>query len=199
MRSCATASPDGDVSAPARADPRRRRLAPGLLLQLFDTTKKRFSWLERHIGVAPGAQEEPMSVDVRPASLQDGVAVLSSWRTSATTRSRCVRQHVSPDDPRSPLPGAGGRGSGRSHRGVATLALRYQLGLGGLIASLDELAIAPGPPAGCRAEAAARDARQGPRARGGARDEAGEPAHAAAAGRAAPGRAAAIAAGAARA
>jgi hypothetical protein len=32
--------------------------------------------------------------------------------------------------------------------GVATLALRYQLGLGGLLASLDELAIAPGAPKG---------------------------------------------------
>ena len=32
--------------------------------------------------------------------------------------------------------------------GVATLALRYQLGLGGIIASLDELAIAENAPRG---------------------------------------------------
>ena len=30
--------------------------------------------------------------------------------------------------------------------GVATLSLRYQLGLGGLVGSLDELAIEPGAP-----------------------------------------------------
>jgi len=32
--------------------------------------------------------------------------------------------------------------------GMATLSLRYQLGLGGLLACLDELAIAPGAPKG---------------------------------------------------
>jgi hypothetical protein len=31
--------------------------------------------------------------------------------------------------------------------GVGTLSLRYQLGLGGLLACLDELAVAPGPSA----------------------------------------------------
>ena len=84
-----------------------------------------------------------MSVEVRPASLQDGVSVLSlleevgyypepvsfaqTFRRTITNPSFLVRVAEAED--------------GRIV-GVATLALRYQLGLGGLIANLDELAIA---------------------------------------------------------
>ena len=90
-----------------------------------------------------------MSVEIRPASLQDGVAVLSlleevgyypepvsfaqTFRRTITDRGFLVRVAESED--------------GRVV-GVATLALRYQLGLGGLIACLDELAIAAGAPKG---------------------------------------------------
>ena len=90
-----------------------------------------------------------MSVEVRPASLQDGVAVLSlleevgyypepvsfaqTFRRTITNPGFLVRVAEAED--------------GRIV-GVATLALRYQLGLGGLIASLDELAIAAGAPRG---------------------------------------------------
>ena len=129
-----------------------------------------------------------MSVEIRPASLQDGVAVLSlledvgyypepvsfaqTFRRTITNPGFLVRVAESED--------------GRVV-GVATLALRYQLGLGGLLACLDELAIAAGRPEGRRAEAAARDDRPRSCARGGAGAEAGQSAHAAAAGRAAQG------------
>ncbi|HEY7508765.1 MAG TPA: hypothetical protein VIG50_00860 [Vicinamibacteria bacterium] len=85
-----------------------------------------------------------MSVHVRPAALQDGVAVLDlleavgyypeplsfakTYRKTLTNPHFLVR--VAED---------GGRVVG-----VATLSLRYQLGLGGLLACLDELAVAPG-------------------------------------------------------
>jgi hypothetical protein len=90
-----------------------------------------------------------MNVEVRPASLQDGVAVLSlleevgyypepvafaqTFRKTIHDPNFLVRVAESPD--------------GRIV-GVATLALRYQLGLGGLLASLDELALVPGAPRG---------------------------------------------------
>ena len=90
-----------------------------------------------------------MGVEVRPAALQDGVAVLSlleevgyypepvsfaqTFRRTITNPGFLVRVAETED--------------GRVV-GVATLALRYQLGLGGLIASLDELAIAADAPKG---------------------------------------------------
>ncbi len=90
-----------------------------------------------------------MSVEVRPASLQDGVSVLSlledvgyypepvsfaqTFRRTITNPSFLVRVAEAED--------------GRIV-GVATLALRYQLGLGGLVASLDELSIAADAPKG---------------------------------------------------
>ncbi len=90
-----------------------------------------------------------MSVEVRPASLQDGVSVLSlleevgyypepvsfaqTFRRTITNPGFLVRVAEAED--------------GRIV-GVATLALRYQLGLGGLIANLDELAIAADAPKG---------------------------------------------------
>jgi hypothetical protein len=90
-----------------------------------------------------------MNVEVRPASLQDGVAVLSlleevgyypepisfaqTFRRTITNPGFLVRVAEAED--------------GRIV-GVATLALRYQLGLGGLVASLDELSIAADAPKG---------------------------------------------------
>jgi hypothetical protein len=90
-----------------------------------------------------------MSVEVRPASLQDGVAVLSlledvgyypepvsfaqTFRRTITNPGFLVRVAETED--------------GRVV-GVATLSLRYQLGLGGLVANLDEIAIAAGAPKG---------------------------------------------------
>ncbi len=90
-----------------------------------------------------------MSVEVRPASLQDGVSVLTlleevgyypepvsfaqTFRRTITNPAFLVRVAEAED--------------GRIV-GVATLALRYQLGLGGLIATLDELAIAADAPKG---------------------------------------------------
>lgn len=90
-----------------------------------------------------------MGVEVRPAALQDGVAVLSlledvgyypepvsfahTFRRTITDPSFLVRVAEAVD--------------GRIV-GVATLSLRYQLGLGGLVACLDELAVDPGAPKG---------------------------------------------------
>ncbi len=90
-----------------------------------------------------------MGVQVRRASLADGVTVLSlledvgyypepisfarTFRRTITDPSFLVRVAESED--------------GRVV-GVATLSLRYQLGLGGLIARLDELAVLPGAPKG---------------------------------------------------
>ena len=107
-----------------------------------------------------------MSVEVRPASLQDGVAVLSlledvgyypepvsfaqTFRRTITNPSFLVRVAEAED--------------GRIV-GVATLALRYQLGLGGLDRQPRRAGDRRGRPEGRRAEAAARDARPRPRAR----------------------------------
>jgi hypothetical protein len=93
----------------------------------------------------PLKKERDMSVRVRPASLQDGVAVLAlledvgyypepisfaqTYRKTLTSPLFLVR--VALDDDGKIV-------------GMATLSLRYQLGLGGLLACLDELAIAPG-------------------------------------------------------
>ena len=90
-----------------------------------------------------------MSVDVRPASLQDGVAVLSlledvGYYPEPVAFANTFRHTI--HDPHFLVRVAEAK-DGRVV-GVATLALRYQLGLGGLIASLDELAIAPGAPRG---------------------------------------------------
>ena len=85
-----------------------------------------------------------MNVYVRAASLQDGVAVLQlleevgyypdpiafakTYRKTLTDPHFLVR--VAEEDGRIV--------------GMATLSMRYQLGLGGLLACLDELAVAPG-------------------------------------------------------
>ncbi len=85
-----------------------------------------------------------MSVQVRPASLQDGVAVLAlleqvgyypepipfaqTYRKTLTDPHFLVRVAVDDDG---------------AIVGMASLSLRYQLGLGGLVASLDEMVLAP--------------------------------------------------------
>lgn len=85
-----------------------------------------------------------MSVQVRPASLQDGVAVLAlleqvgyypepipfaqTYRKTLTDPHFLVRVAIDDDG---------------AIVGVASLSMRYQLGLGGLVASLDEFVIAP--------------------------------------------------------
>ncbi len=86
-----------------------------------------------------------MSVRVRPASLQDGVAVLAlledvgyypepisyaqTYRKTLTSPLALVR--VAEDEDGKIV-------------GMASQSLRYQLCLGGLLACLDELALAPG-------------------------------------------------------
>jgi len=87
-----------------------------------------------------------MSVSVRPATLRDGIKVLDllenvgyfpepigyaeTYRKSLTDPRHIVR--VAEIDGRIV--------------GLATLSLRWQLGLGGLLASLDELAVTSGVP-----------------------------------------------------
>ena len=87
-----------------------------------------------------------MSVRVRPATLQDGVAVLAlledvgyypepiqyaqTYRKTLTDPHFLVRVAEEEDG---------------KIVGLATLSMRWQLGLGGLLATLDEFAIAPGP------------------------------------------------------
>src|SRR3954470_11897658 len=86
-----------------------------------------------------------MSVHIRPASLQDGVAVLDlleqvgyypepiafakTYRKTLTDPHFLVR--VAEDE-------------GGKIVGMASLSLRWQLGLGGLLACPHELAVAPG-------------------------------------------------------
>jgi predicted N-acetyltransferase YhbS len=88
-----------------------------------------------------------MNVHVRPAALQDGVAVLQLLEDvgyypepisfAQTYRKTLANPHflvrVAEEDGKIV--------------GVGTLSLRYQLGLGGLLACLDEMAVAPGPSA----------------------------------------------------
>jgi N-acetylglutamate synthase-like GNAT family acetyltransferase len=90
-----------------------------------------------------------MGVQVRSASLQDGVAVLSlleevGYYPEPISFAKTFRKTIV--DPHFLVRVAEGEG-GRIV-GVATLSLRYQLGLGGLLACLDELAVAPDAPKG---------------------------------------------------
>jgi hypothetical protein len=85
-----------------------------------------------------------MSVRVRPASLQDGLAVLAlledvGYFPDPVSFAKTYRKTLS--DPHFLV-----RVAEIDDRivGLATLSLRYQLGLGGLLACLDELAVAPG-------------------------------------------------------
>jgi len=90
-----------------------------------------------------------MSVEVRPASLLDGVAVLSlledvGYYPEPVSYARTFRRTIT--DPHFLVRVAEAE-DGRIV-GVATLSLRYQLGLGGLLACLDELAVVPDAPKG---------------------------------------------------
>lgn len=87
-----------------------------------------------------------MAVHVRPASLQDGVAVLAlledvGYYPEPISFAQTFRKTI--HDPHFLVRVA--EESGRII-GVATLSLRYQLGIGGLLACLDELAVKPGSP-----------------------------------------------------
>ena len=85
-----------------------------------------------------------MSVHVRPASLQDGVAVLAlleevGYYPEPISFAQTYRKTLA--NPHFLVRVAEAEGK---IVGMASLSLRYQLGLGGLLACLDELAIAPG-------------------------------------------------------
>ena len=84
-----------------------------------------------------------MSVRVRPASLQDGLAVLAlledvGYFPDPVSFAKTYRKTLS--DPHFLV-----RVAEVDDRivGMATMSLRYQLGLGGLLACLDELAVTP--------------------------------------------------------
>jgi hypothetical protein len=85
-----------------------------------------------------------MSVHVRPACLQDGVAVLGllesvGYYPDPLCFAKTYRKTLT--DPHFLVRVAEVEGR---IVGVASLSMRHQLGLGGLLASLDELSIAPG-------------------------------------------------------
>lgn len=86
-----------------------------------------------------------MSVHVRPASLQDGVAVLAlleevGYYPEPISFAKTYRKTLANPHFLVRVAEADGR-----IVGMASLSLRWQLGLGGLLACLDEKAIAPGP------------------------------------------------------
>jgi N-acetylglutamate synthase-like GNAT family acetyltransferase len=86
-----------------------------------------------------------MSVQVRSAALQDGVAVLELLETvgyypEPISFAQTYRKTLT--DPHFLVRVAESEGR---IVGLATLSLRYQLGLGGLIACLDELVVTAGP------------------------------------------------------
>ena len=85
-----------------------------------------------------------LNVEVRPATLQDGVAVLDllesvGYYPDPLSFAAAFRKTIV--DPKFLV-----RVAELDTRivGVATLSLRYQLGIGGLLAWLDEIAIVPG-------------------------------------------------------
>jgi Acetyltransferase (GNAT) family len=84
-----------------------------------------------------------MNVHVRPACLQDGVAVLAlledvGYYPEPLAFAQTYRKTMT--DPHFLVRVAEADGK---IVGMASLSMRYQLGLGGLVASLDELAVAP--------------------------------------------------------
>ena len=88
-----------------------------------------------------------MSVHVRPASLQDGVAVLQlledvGYYPEPIAFAKTYRKTLC--DPHFLVRVAELDGK---IVGMASMSLRYQLGLGGLLACLDEFAVVPGPEA----------------------------------------------------
>lgn len=85
-----------------------------------------------------------MSVRVRPASLQDGIAILGlleavGYYPEPISFAKTYRKTLG--NPHFLVRVAEVQGK---IVGMATLSLRYQIGLGGLLACLDELAVAPG-------------------------------------------------------
>jgi Acetyltransferase (GNAT) family len=87
-----------------------------------------------------------MSVRVRPASLTDGVAVLAlleevGYYPEPISFAQTYRKTLC--DPHFLVRVAESDGK---IVGMASLSLRYQIGLGGLLACLDELALAHGAP-----------------------------------------------------
>ena len=85
-----------------------------------------------------------MKIQVRAASLQDGVAVLAlleevGYYPEPISFAQTYRKTLA--NPHFLVRVAEEEGQ---IIGMATLSLRYQLGLGGLLACLDELAVAPG-------------------------------------------------------
>jgi len=91
-----------------------------------------------------------MGVSVRPASLQDGVAVLAlledvGYYPEPVSFAQTFRRTI--HDPHFLVRVAEQEGR---IIGVATLSLRYQLGLGGILACLDELAVVKEAPKSAR-------------------------------------------------
>jgi N-acetylglutamate synthase-like GNAT family acetyltransferase len=87
-----------------------------------------------------------MAVQIRSASLQDGVAVLAlledvGYYPEPISFAKTFRKTIV--DPHFLVRVAEAEGQ---IVGVATLSLRYQLGIGGLLACLDELAVSPHAP-----------------------------------------------------
>ncbi len=90
-----------------------------------------------------------MGVHVRPASLQDGVAILTlledvGYYPEPISFAKTFRKTLT--NPHFLVRVA--EADGGQIVGVATLSLRYQLGLGGLLACLDELALRRDAPKG---------------------------------------------------
>ena len=89
-----------------------------------------------------------MGVHVRPAALQDGVTILGlleevGYYPEPISFARTFRKTLTNPQFLVRVAEAEGR-----IVGVATLSLRYQLGLGGLLACLDELAVRRDAPKG---------------------------------------------------
>jgi hypothetical protein len=108
-----------------------------------------------------------MGVHVRPASLGDGVAILAlledvGYYPEPISFAQTFRKTI--HDPHFLVRVAEESGC---IIGVATLSLRYQLGIGGLLACLDELAVAPGAPKSAPGRAA--QGSRGPAEPGGVR------------------------------
>ena len=120
-----------------------------------------------------------MNVRVRPASLQDGVAVLElleevGYYPEPIAFAKTYRKTLS--DPHFLVRVAEADGK---IVGMATLSMRYQLGLGGLLACLDELAWPPARPRAWTGPAAGHGG-QGPLPRRPPHGHQGERGHAAA-------------------
>ena len=86
-----------------------------------------------------------VSVRVRPACLQDGVAVLQllenvGYYPEPLAFAQTYRRTLTDPHFLVRVAEADGRVVG-----MASLSMRWQLGLGGLVACLDELAVEPGP------------------------------------------------------